>query len=88
MADIELPFGLRDDILVHISQVQQGLACGCVCPQCKKPLVARSGSVLVHHFAHYRKAAINRRTPNCHPKGLVVPSSFRILTEPAGFGKF
>ena len=56
MADIKLPFGLKDEILVHISQVQQGLACGCVCVCCKKPLVARKGPLLVHHFAHYRGA--------------------------------
>ena len=56
MADIKLQFGLKNDILLHISQVQQGLACGCVCPQCRKPLVARRGPVLVHHFAHYRGA--------------------------------
>jgi hypothetical protein len=52
MADIKLPFGLKDDILVHISQVERGLACGCVCPQCNKPLVARKGSEVAHHFAH------------------------------------
>ena len=52
MADIKLPFGLKDDIVVHISQVQRGLACGCVCVCCNKPLVARKGPVLVHHFAH------------------------------------
>ncbi len=52
MADIKLPFGLKGDILVHISQVEHGLACGCVCPQCRKPLVARKGSKLVHHFGH------------------------------------
>jgi hypothetical protein len=29
-ADIKLPFGLNDDIIVHIWRVPQGLACGCV----------------------------------------------------------
>ncbi len=52
MAGIKLAFGLKDDILVHISRVERGLACGCVCPECNKPLVARKGSEVVHHFAH------------------------------------
>ena len=32
MADIQLPFGLKNDILAHISQVQQGLAWGISAP--------------------------------------------------------
>lgn len=41
-----------DNKLVHISQVTRGLACNCFCPGCHAPLVARKGSVNVHHFAH------------------------------------
>ena len=44
--------------LVSVQQVAQGLACNCICPACKAPLVARKGSQKVHHFAHYR-------TPEC-----------------------
>lgn len=60
LPDIKLPFGIRDGTVVHISQVQQGLACGCVCPVCKKPLVARKGAVVVPHFAHYQGAECAR----------------------------
>jgi hypothetical protein len=56
MAELKLPFGLKDDILVHVSQVPQGLACGCVCAHCRKPLIARKGPKVVHHFAHYKGA--------------------------------
>src|SRR5258707_9534186 len=54
MTDIKLPFGLKDGAIVHISEAKQGLACGCVCPSCKEPLVARKGSVTIHHFAHHK----------------------------------
>lgn len=37
---------------VHISEVQRGGACGCVCPACGDELIARKGSEVKHHFAH------------------------------------
>lgn len=48
-----LPFGLRDGKLVHISDVNSGLACNCFCPGCGAVLVARKGEQKIHHFAHY-----------------------------------
>ena len=55
MEDIELPYGIKDGKLLHISQVDSGLACGCVCPYppCGEKRVAKKGGVLTHHFAHY-----------------------------------
>lgn len=42
-----------DGKLVHVDSVANGSACGCVCPSCKQPLIARNGGTkLVHHFAH------------------------------------
>jgi ssDNA-binding Zn-finger/Zn-ribbon topoisomerase 1 len=49
----KLPYGLKDGNLVHISSVEKGLKCGCVCPACHHPLVARKGDKTVHHFAHH-----------------------------------
>ena len=46
-----------DGALVHVDSVANGSSCGCVCPYCKQPLVAKNGGgMLVHHFAH-RKGA-------------------------------
>lgn len=42
----------RQGALRHISQVERGLACGCLCRDCGDRLVARQGDVRVHHFAH------------------------------------
>ncbi|NOE33329.1 competence protein CoiA family protein [Ruegeria sp. HKCCD7318] len=41
-----------DGRLVHVRYVQNGLKCGCICPSCKSPLIARQGKRRVWHFAH------------------------------------
>ncbi|PCK32645.1 hypothetical protein [Pseudoalteromonas piscicida] len=39
--------------LVHISDVKNGKACNCVCPECENNLIARNaGRVKAHSFAH------------------------------------
>ncbi len=46
-----VPFGLKEDKLYEPTQVENGKACGCVCPACKKPLVAKQNAK-TPHFAH------------------------------------
>lgn len=52
----KLLFGYKNDELVHISEVARGLECGCMCPSCGHPLIARKGNKKIHHFAHYNRA--------------------------------
>lgn len=52
MALPTLRFGLRNDELVHIDDAENGLACNCICPVCRRPLLAKQGEKLAHHFAH------------------------------------
>jgi hypothetical protein len=47
-----IPYALLDDRLVHVDTVESGAACGCICPGCKAPMIARKGAVRRHHFAH------------------------------------
>lgn len=46
-----VPFGLKNDYLFECTQVPNGKACGCICPACKKPLVAKQNAS-TPHFAH------------------------------------
>ncbi|HBJ82202.1 competence protein CoiA family protein, partial [Pseudothermotoga sp.] len=52
---LKLPYALRNNKLVHINDIpleQRGEKCGCYCPNCKEPVLARLGNVREHHFAH------------------------------------
>ena len=57
-----LKYGLLDDKLVHIDDVEKGLACNCRCPHCKGQLIAKKGSNNVKHFAHYKLTDCNHGT--------------------------
>lgn len=46
-----VPFGLKDGRLYEPTQVPNGKDCGCVCPGCKCPLVAKQ-KAKTPHFAH------------------------------------
>lgn len=48
----ELIFALKDNQLVSIEDVQNGKECGCFCPQCGEPLIAKKGAIKMHHFSH------------------------------------
>ncbi len=62
--EIKIPYAERDGELVHVSAVDRGLDCGCICPVCKEPVVARKGEVKRHHFAHYAGGM-------CDPEGVL-----------------
>lgn len=51
-SDNRIPFGLKDERVLHVDEVERGLECGCVCPGCEAPLIARLGEKNIHHFAH------------------------------------
>lgn len=50
-----LTYGLKDNQLIHVDKVENGLACGCICANCKSPLIAKNGGKKdrAHHFAHH-----------------------------------
>ena len=39
--------------MLHVSEVESGLACGCRCAACGGVLVARKGAINEHHFGHH-----------------------------------
>ncbi|NAX47774.1 competence protein CoiA [Photobacterium halotolerans] len=49
-----IPFGLRviDHSFVDVVDVPRGNQCGCICPSCNTPLIAKQGQENQWHFAH------------------------------------
>lgn len=57
-SDVRLSYAQGGDgRLLHVSQVPSGLACGCACPGCGAPVVARKGDNRAAHFGHRSGAA-------------------------------
>ncbi len=55
MADVKIAWGLgADGVMRHISEVEKGKACGCICPSinCSSPLIANQGLKNAHYFSH------------------------------------
>lgn len=50
---IKLPYGLKDGIYVHIDEAKRGKDCHCICPYCKRNLIAKKGDINENHFAHF-----------------------------------
>jgi Competence protein CoiA-like family len=46
-----VPFGLKDGVLYEPRHVSNGKPCGCICPSCHHPLIARQNAQ-TPHFAH------------------------------------
>lgn len=52
--EVKLPYGMAPNgRILHISEVESGLACRCVCPSCGGKLIANKGLIKTHHFAHH-----------------------------------
>ncbi len=50
---LQLTYALKNERIVSIEDVESGLKCGCICPACGEPLVAKKGAKMMHHFAHH-----------------------------------
>ena len=53
MQGTKIPFGERQGMLFRAFEVENGLACGCICPGCHKPLnAANGGQKVIPHFRY------------------------------------
>ena len=48
-----LIYAIKNNELIHISDVVSGIKCECFCPSCSGVLIARKGLKRSHHFSHY-----------------------------------
>lgn len=52
--------------LMHVSKVQRGRACNCICPMCRQPMIANQGKKNQHYFSHERKPDNKYNAELCH----------------------
>ena len=48
-----LEYAIKDGKLINVKDVERGLKCGCICPSCREPVIARKGDKKTFHFAHH-----------------------------------
>lgn len=76
--------GWRDGRLYGVDEVRSGLACNCLCPACKAPLIAKKGRKVRHHFSHHQRESCtwaNETALHLLAKSLLQRAAF--LTTPA-----
>jgi hypothetical protein len=56
---------VSDGKLVDVADVPRGKKCGCICPSCKTPLIARQGVQKEWHFAHASRAVYSETKSEC-----------------------
>ena len=84
MSAMDLLFGRQGDSILHISQVERGLGCNCVCAACGGRLIARKGTVRAHHFAHQRSTSCARAVETAlHLAAKAILTQRREITLPA-----
>jgi len=68
-----IPFGLHQASgeLVDVASVPRGRECGCICPSCDTPLVARQGECKEWHFAHRSRDVHSETKRECEYSFLV-----------------
>lgn len=83
-----LTYGLKkgtSNKLLHIDSedVPNGKSCGCVCPHCHHPLIARNrGGKNKHHFAHIGDTCIGARMTALHLLAQNVLSERKVIMLP------
>lgn len=76
--DTLIPFALHEQsrLLVDVAAVEKGRRCGCICPSCATPLIARQGNRKQWHFAHESRG-VHQETLNACRYSLTV--SIRLM---------
>ena len=85
MSETLIPFALHvaTGKLVEVGEVPRGMACGCVCPGCNTPLVARHCDERIDHFAHKTRNSYQETKQECYYSFFVSVRSMckQILSE-------
>lgn len=97
MAQIPFFWALQNNKLVHINDVERGLACNCICPKCESILIAHKGSRKENsggrkrenwHFQHYNSEnCVGGAETSIHLAAKDLVERKRYIRVPILFGK-
>lgn len=86
MRDNCFVLALKDGEIIHIEDLTteyRGAKCGCICPDCHKPLVARMGEFNAWHFAHAKETSCKGNGESLiHSYAKKVIEEFKYITIP------
>jgi ssDNA-binding Zn-finger/Zn-ribbon topoisomerase 1 len=74
LREFKIPYGVRGEKGVHVSEVESGLQEDVTCIECGGKLVARKGSKTAHHFAHHHASS-------CEGESILHKWGQRLLLE-------
>ena len=77
-------YAIKGEKSVHISEVERGLACGCICDECKDRLIAKKGTVKAHHFAHEANHSCQSNIPRKIRSRISLLALLLMALAPAG----
>lgn len=85
MQDTRIPFGEREGMLFRAFEVENGFACGCICPGCRKPLnAANGGQKVISHFRHvHSENCVSGYKDGVRRAAVALIAAQRCLTLPA-----
>lgn len=69
-----IPFALQvaSGRYIDPSEADRGAECGCICPSCKTPLIARQGGSNANHFAHRSRNVYKKTNKACEFSPMVA----------------
>ena len=70
---VKLAFGLKQGRIAHISEVSRGKSCDCICPECKRALVAHKGNLGPNGIT---SSICQMRKPSIAPAAKKTPSTY------------
>lgn len=83
-----LTYALKDEVMVHVDDVESGKKCGCVCPYCGASLTARNqGTSISHHFAHpaFQHTITDNKESDLHKLAKTIIATHKQILLPGYF---
>lgn len=74
--------------IVDILEAERGKQCQCVCPKCRRPVIAKKGPIRRHHFSHFSEnielaPCSGAQETGLHRAAIQIVAGWKHITLPA-----